>query len=472
MSSVIAVCRDFLAFFSLAGVAVAVLGCGAAAGTECGEGTVQSGESCVATAPTCGEGTVAVDGKCVPAASDVSGSEDSGEPEDTSADVTGGDTEAADTVGDDTVEGDADAGDAGDLETVDSGDASATWSCEPATEGDGVFCDCGCGAPDPDCATGLLTVRGCTAFGATCDASGACKGGVDPLSWTCPLDTWKDGNVCHCGCGQPDPDCADGTLAVLGCGGKACGTDGTCAPCAPDCDGKTCGSNGCGGLCGVCFDAAAPYCDKGTCQATCIPKCAGKACGDDGCGGDCGACTAGEHCVLGACDALPAAVSCDGHCGGKAVSGCSCEGGCASLGTCCPDVHAVCGCQPDCIGRNCGDDGCGGSCGTCSEGDVCVLGGCQADPCDPAPCNGHGVCQYPDGACTCDALYAGDSCNQCIPGYKGFPDCVYDWCAGDPCSGHGTCSPADGSCACKPGFAPPHCDACLEGHGNFPGCVP
>lgn len=35
----------------------------------------------------------------------------------------------------------------------------------------------------------------------------------------------------------------------------------------------------------------------------------------------------------------------------------------------CSDVS--CDCIPDCIGATCGDDGCGGSCGTCDDGNVC-----------------------------------------------------------------------------------------------------
>jgi len=40
-------------------------------------------------------------------------------------------------------------------------------------------------------------------------------------------------------------------------------------------------------------------------------------------------------------------------------------------------VTSSSGCTPNCAGKQCGDDGCGGSCGTCENGKVCVGGICQ-----------------------------------------------------------------------------------------------
>lgn len=41
------------------------------------------------------------------------------------------------------------------------------------------------------------------------------------------------------------------------------------------------------------------------------------------------------------------------------------------------------GCVPACEGLACGDDGCGGSCGTCGDGLTCRVGRCEAASCDP-----------------------------------------------------------------------------------------
>lgn len=46
------------------------------------------------------------------------------------------------------------------------------------------------------------------------------------------------------------------------------------------------------------------------------------------------------------------------------------------------DAAAPDGCVPMCEGLSCGDDGCGGSCGTCGDGLGCDAGRCLAD-CDP-----------------------------------------------------------------------------------------
>ncbi|MCA9607115.1 MAG: hypothetical protein KC619_16025, partial [Myxococcales bacterium] len=43
-----------------------------------------------------------------------------------------------------------------------------------------------------------------------------------------------------------------------------------------------------------------------------------------------------------------------------------------------PPVDAG-GCVPSCVGRTCGDDGCGGSCGTCTTG-TCEAGTCSCTP--------------------------------------------------------------------------------------------
>jgi hypothetical protein len=35
-----------------------------------------------------------------------------------------------------------------------------------------------------------------------------------------------------------------------------------------------------------------------------------------------------------------------------------------------------CACAPSCTGKSCGDDGCGGRCGTCPQGQSCEAGSC------------------------------------------------------------------------------------------------
>ena len=44
------------------------------------------------------------------------------------------------------------------------------------------------------------------------------------------------------------------------------------------------------------------------------------------------------------------------------------------------DLKIECDCVPDCSGKNCGDDGCGGSCGSCPSGQTCSDGVCTITP--------------------------------------------------------------------------------------------
>ncbi|HQP95124.1 MAG TPA: M6 family metalloprotease domain-containing protein [Myxococcota bacterium] len=96
----------------------------------------------------------------------------------------------------------------------------------------------------------------------------------------------------------------------------------------------------------------------------------------------------------------------------------------------------VCPSIPDCIGVECGDDGCGGSCGSCDDrnpctDDQCIEGRCVFNPsaigtaCDRGhDCSGQGECDglgecVPDTPVACDD---GNECTQdtCYDGGKWF----------------------------------------------------
>ena len=302
------------------------------------------------------------------------------------------------------------------------------WTCPDAAYGDGNTCDCTCGAPDADCADAKLPVKRC-APGNTCDKAGKCVSSI-PASWTCSPLAYASGHLCDCGCGAVDPDCSIAALPVHGCpAAGSCNKDGTCPTCVPQCQGKTCGDDGCGGQCGLCNDAKKPACIDGKCADSCKPKpmlCAYNACGPDGCGGSCGTCGKDFECVSGDCQPTvkaPDPTSCSGHCGSQAPAGCHCQPGCVADKTCCADYKAVCTCKPDCGARKCGDDGCGGSCGTCSA---------------PAPSCGD------DGQCT----------NKCVPFCDGRT-CGSDGCGGTcgncakdaTCAESGHCVPTSWHCS-------------------------
>ncbi len=240
----------------------------------------------------------------------------------------------------------------------------------------------------------------------------------------------------------------------------------------------------------------------------CQPQCLHKQCGDDGCGGSCGGCAPGATCLAGQCFG-------GGDCGDVGTGGCCdgdalfwCEAGilqsldCTlAAETCGWDASAGaydcggqgpapgndppfdCGfCKPACMGKVCGDDGCGGSCGQCTGAQqVCQLGQCVCQPacggkaCGPDGCGGDcGQCpelhDCQEGQCVClpdcTGKFCGDdgcggSCGQCPAGVCAAgqcctPDCSGKVCGDDGCLGScGTCpGPQDqcvnGGCVCVP----------------------
>lgn len=202
------------------------------------------------------------------------------------------------------------------------------------------------------------------------------------------------------------PQCEGRECGDDGCGG-ICGycpygslcKVGLCIEyCVPDCTGKACGDDGCGGLCGDC--AENEFCGEDfTCVLKgCEPACAGKACGPDGCGGACGTCAEGQvcdpktwQCVK---DTACHEVTAEGRCVGSLLQWC--EDGVLHETTCDPASGLVCGfsvlakkydcippeqCEPQCSGRECGPDQCGGECGECAPDQVCSTGGKCGPPC-------------------------------------------------------------------------------------------
>lgn len=100
-------------------------------------------------------------------------------------------------------------------------------------------------------------------------------------------------------------------------------------------------------------------------------------------------------------------------------------------------------CIPDCTGRVCGSDGCGGSCGQCPANNECTTEG-QCKPICVPLCDGH-ECASDDG---CGGVCGSGICSlynaECIRGVcVCWPDCRGQECDGDNgCNGTcGTCGP-------------------------------
>jgi hypothetical protein len=321
---------------------------------------------------------------------------------------------------------------------------------------------------------------------------GAC--GVDEDCTTCPEDCGPCGGASCCEA-HDTPSCDDAAVAECVCAGDAycCNTmwDGICV-------GEVT-SMGCGSCDG------GPFCGNGKCEAgegcqTC-PKDCGQCPGTEDCchSHDTPGCDDGgvQQCVC-AVDAYCCDVKwddicvgevesegcgscqeCKPNCVGKQCGGDGCGGSCGTCkqGMSCKDGHCVDpgGCKPNCTGKVCGDDGCGGSCGNCPVGKEChngkCLGGCQPN-CAGKQCGDDG-CGGSCGNCPqnffCDNGHCVKTCN---------PNCAGKQCGADGCGGScGTCAPnlfctAQGHCEaqCKSDCTGKQCGD--DGCGGICGSCP
>ncbi|MFW5878757.1 MAG: hypothetical protein ACOCVR_02970, partial [Myxococcota bacterium] len=73
-----------------------------------------------------------------------------------------------------------------------------------------------CGAWDPDCDD---ENQGVVCWGESitdplCVESGVCVPQSPPAEWTCHESFYNDGQWCDCECGAWDPDCSDSSLSL------------------------------------------------------------------------------------------------------------------------------------------------------------------------------------------------------------------------------------------------------------------
>jgi hypothetical protein len=303
-------------------------------------------------------------------------------------------------------------------------------------------------------------------LGETCEADGVCR----PVA-TCTIDC--DGGVVAgdagpCGAGRvacgdsciPEDDlncgacgmaCPAGERCISGvcacgvglarCGGACIDTsadDANCGTCGTSCGGaETCSGGMCvcaGGLSrcsGSCVDTRTDASHCGGCGASCDPahatgSCAASSCRVASCDGGWGNCNAS------AADGCETRLDSDANCG-------DCGNRCGGGETCSGDR---CECVPDCGGLECGDDGCGGSCGNCTG---------MNEVCDST-----GVCRcrggYSDEGAGCQP-----SCGTYL-GERGYNN-VGGGCCGTPCVGRGS------------GFGVTFdCDYCCESFTGTPAC--
>jgi len=237
-------------------------------------------------------------------------------------------------------------------------------TCDPATNKWALLETCAPGAYCSETANPALPGKMMTA----CNAGRVAPTDAGATDTGVKTDTVTSNPVCGDGkCEAPE----NSTTCAADCkaGGPVCG-DGKCeapettATCAADCK------------------AAGPVCGDGKCEApettaTCAADCkaAGPVCGDGKCEEPENASSCAKDCKK------PADDSCVGKCGKfKEGAKCNCDDQCAKYNDCCADIKEVCGstCTKNCADKQCGDDGCGGSCGSCTGGKVCKNFVCKA----------------------------------------------------------------------------------------------
>ena len=282
---------------------------------------------------------------------------------------------------------------------------------------------------------------------APADTAGTDSGGVDAPLADSPMGDSATGPVCG------DGKCEAGEFNAT------CPADCKTA-CKPTCEGKQCGPDACGGVCGVCGETkactdagkcvgVATVCGNGECEpgetattcakdckATCAPSCAGKDCGDiDGCGGLCaGACPGGGT------------YTADKNCqGGSLCGNGTCDAG-ENNSSCPKDCKADC--LPQCAGKTCGPNGCGGICGMCGGGKACTdEGTCVA----LGPVCGNGMCEAGETAENCgqDCKTTGPVCGNgfCEVG-ETTESCSKDCKPTTPVCGNGMCEAGETTANC------------------------
>lgn len=225
--------------------------------------------------------------------------------------------------------------------------------------------------------------------------------------------------------------CTDQDVCIAGmCIGTPMASCGVGAPCAGPLDcmvGLTCFGGMPGGYCTKlnCMLFGCP--DGAVCDEVndgdinlCLQECDGD--GDcrveDGHGcKDTGGCWCGEEvCVGGELDCIGDLAGMCNSCGSALEPGFQ---NCVELDLICEAGECV-ECQPDCVDKECGDDGCGGSCGDCVDPEWCIvetgLCDCVCGPDDSPVCDpGTGI-TYPN---SCEATCAGldsfepGACSNC-----------------------------------------------------------
>jgi hypothetical protein len=150
------------------------------------------------------------------------------------------------------------------------------------------------------------------------------------------------------------------------------------------------------------------------------------------------------------CVEVPVKPSCGSRVCGDDGCGGSC-GTCSGQNVC--SAAGQCVCAPQCAGKTCGPDGCGGSCGSCPSGVSCTPAGTCDTPCVPQ-CAGR-VCGSDGCGGSCGSCGGSQTCSggQCCT-----PSCAGKTCGSNGCGG--SCGSCSGSSQCVNGTCQSDPDDC------------
>ena len=384
------------------------------------------------------------------------------------------------------------------------GESPRAWACAALLLVLTAFSRTPCAA---ECSTGTKVSDACLglAYEGCCEGGGAAAWCDSPEGPTCRHDCAADGQVCGwaggyywCGGDGADPSgifalacpacdppceansfCAYGACLACGCGDQACGFDACgnpCGDCGPD---ATCSSGQCVPI-PTCVASGTLGCDgqaEGD-AAEGAPLVDGWACGVYAPGPEVayaftpavadhvaieikgdpsvrvilakGTCRT-EACVSYGIDALAWQAVVAGETYYVVVDTAQVGSGHYVVALRCQST-----CTPACVGKACGDDGCGGSCGACDG--ACVNGVCYAsDGCGSEHLTGSVGCP----GCACEACVCAHDEYCCLGEWDGVcqVECAavcgscgaLDACDDGTCAGAENCLICPDDCPCGPG---------------------
>jgi Pentapeptide repeats (8 copies) len=300
--------------------------------------------------------------------------------------------------------------------------------------------------------------QGACPAGAQCGTDGQCHGTRRCTPQTCPTGCCDANNVCRSGstdaiCGRGGAPCVRCQAGQLCCATPSCGQFlGTCV-----CSGDSCPDGCCENFTTCRPGTTNQFCGMDGLECLTCDVSEGQVCAEIGSGEDAERvciCTP-QTCPNGCCDGGPGNP---GVCRANRAPLCGIHGAlcqdCFDQGQC--NAQGQCVCTPDCTGKTCGGDGCGGSCGTCRTGETCTPQGqctCTANSCPTGQ-------RCATGRCICDAQSCPTGCCDGGPGNAGACQtgtsdafCGAGGGACVACPGGTTCT-SQRQCVCSPGSCP------------------